>query len=389
MVIKTKIVFFFLLAISLFADDTGKNTRNYVVKNFTTAIANPMTSDTNFTTMDGKKSFKGNLSCGESTQSFLDVSYIGTSDINATVKFDKNLDGIKESTFSFNGISGVGANGIVICNANSWNNCKYYSFSYDGNTLSLIEKNRLNVGGLYCINSSCGNLSTTNKTDILNSLGGAISSVLSSYHNNYSITKTSNTGNKIEYYGQSLNDCESNNKNSLVPFSETNGDQVLKQKVNSNMSDSIVYNNLTSTSQNYTKTNQYKNTFSDYKTTNQELNNTLTLNSDLTFSYSTSKGTGTGKLVGTDLKSANFCQVTREVKGSDVYSDGTNKTVTSSTKTYEDEILECTGDNYNICPVVAGETIKYDCGKINNFAEVTSALSAVQEATNDFSCSTN
>jgi len=89
------------------------------------------------------------------------------------------------------------------------------------------------------------------------------------------------------------------------------------------------------------------------------------------------------------LKTAKYCQVTREVKGSDVYSDGTNKTVTSSTKTYEDEILQCTGDNYDVCPVVAGETIKYNCGQINNFAEVTSALSAVEEATNDFICSTN
>ena len=49
-----------------------------------------MTSDSNFTTMDGKKSFKANLSCGSSTVSFLDVSYTGTSDINVTVKLDKN-----------------------------------------------------------------------------------------------------------------------------------------------------------------------------------------------------------------------------------------------------------------------------------------------------------
>ena len=104
---------------------------------------------------------------------------------------------------------------------------------------------------------------------------------------------------------------------------------------------------------------------------------------------STTQGTGTGSLVGANLTSAKFCQITREVKGSDVYSDGTNKTVTSSTKTYEDEILQCTGANYDVCPIVAGETIKYNCGQISNFAEVTSALSAVEEATNDFTCSTN
>lgn len=383
-----KLFFFLLLASSsLFAQDTTGNTsRNYVVSNFNSAIANPMTTDTNFTTMDGKKSFKANLTCGSSTVSFLEITYTGTSDINVTVKLDKNLDGIKESTYNFTGISGVGANGVVKCNSNSWANCRYYSFSYNGNLLSLYEESRTKLGGLYCINSSCGSLATTNKTDILNSLGGAISGVLSAYHSNYMVTKTSNTGTKIEYFGQSLSNC---NGTASIPFSETNGDNVLKQKVDENMGNSIVYNNVISTSQNYTTINPYTNSFSNYKTTNQELNNTLTLNNDLSFTYSTSQGTGTGSLVGANLTSAKYCQVTRAVQGSDVYSDGTNKTITSSQITYEDEILECTGANYSVCPIVAGETIKYDCGMINNFAEVTSALSAVEEATNDFTCSTN
>lgn len=384
-----KLFFFLLLAGSslLAQDTTGNTSRNYVVSNFNSAIANPMTTDTNFTTMDGKKSFKANLTCGSSTVSFLEITYTGTSDINVTVKLDKNLDGIKESTYNFTGISGVGANGVVKCNSNSWANCRYYSFSYNGSLLSLYEESRTKLGGLYCINSSCGSLSATNQTDILNSLGGAISGVLSAYHSNYMVTKTSNTGTKIEYFGQSLSNC--NGGNTSMPFSETNGDIILKQKVDSNMSSNIVYNNVISSSQNYTKTNTYTNTFSNYKTTNQQMNNTLTLNNDLSFSYSTTQGTGTGSLVGANLTSAKFCQITREVKGSDVYSDGTNKTVTSSTKTYEDEILQCTGANYDVCPIVAGETIKYNCGQISNFAEVTSALSAVEEATNDFTCSTN
>ena len=386
-----KIVFFLLLATGLFADNTGNNTRNYVVKNFTNNIANPLTSDTNFTTMDGKKTFKANISCGNSTKSFLEISYTGTSDINVSVKLDKDLNGSKESLFNFNGISGVGTNSIVKCNPNSWNNCKYYGFSYDGNSLTLYEQSRFNAGGLYCINSSCGSLATNNKVDILNSLGGAISSILSSYHNNFMVTKTSNTGTKIEYFGQDFSNC-SNQKNfnsNSIPFSETNGDNILRQKVDENVSSSVVYNNVIDTSQNYTKTNPYNNSFGDYKNTHTQLNNTLTLNSDLSFSYSTDKGTGTGKLVGSNLANAKFCQITRPVKGSEVYSDGTNKSTTSSTISYEDEIIECVGDNYSICPVVAGETIKYDCGKINNFAEVTSALSAVEEATNDFICSTN
>ena len=74
------------------------------MSNFNSAIANPTTTDTNFTTMDGKKSFKGDLTCGSSTTSFLEVSYTGTSDINVSVKLDKDLNGTKESNFTFSGI---------------------------------------------------------------------------------------------------------------------------------------------------------------------------------------------------------------------------------------------------------------------------------------------
>ena len=42
-----------------------------------------------------------------------------------------------------------------------------------------------------------------------------------------------------------------------------NGDIILKQKVDTNMSENIVYNNVISTSQNYTKSNNYTNSFSN------------------------------------------------------------------------------------------------------------------------------
>lgn len=389
-------VFFLLIAtVFLFADDTGKTSRNYAVSNFTTAIANPITSNKSFVTMDGKKNFKGNLTCNGNTKSFLDISYSGASDINVTVNFDKDLNGSKEAVYTFSNISGVGANGVIMCTPNSWNNCNYYTFSYNGSTLSLIPKTRNDIGGAYCINSSCGNIATTRKADVLNTLGSAISSVISAYHTSYLITKTSNNGNIIEYYGQNYQDCSNltNYGTNNIAYDERNGDTLLKNKTNSSLSSNVVYNNVLDSSNRYnaSSTELKGGGFTSYKQTKKELSNTLTLNNDSTFTYTTSQGSGTGKLTGVNFTSAQFCQITKPITDATLYSDGTNKSnTTSSTTTYKDFIIECVGDSFNVCPVVssAGELIKYDCGQINNFGEVTSALSVVQEATNDFTCST-
>jgi hypothetical protein len=70
-------------------------------------------------------------------------------------------------------------------------------------------------------------------------------------------------------------------------------------------------------------------------------------------------------------------------------SDGeTRHSSIGETDTYKTTIRECTGQNYDICPVdTTREVIKSQCGENDDFAEVTSALFALQEMANDISCS--
>ncbi|MEK6659646.1 MAG: hypothetical protein AABY36_08210 [Campylobacterota bacterium] len=386
-------VIFLLLAASglLLGDDTGRQSRNYVVNNFQTAIANPMTSDSSFVTMDGRKRFQANLTCSNSARSFLEISYSGSSDIAISVLFDKDLDGSKESSFSFSGISGVAANGVIKCDSNSWNNCRYYSFIYNGTSLSLQEVSRNNIGGAYCINSSCGSLAVSQKVETLNALGGAISNVISSYHSSYLVTRTLNDGIKIEYYGQSYTDCSNLSAygTANIPYNERGGDLVIRQRLDTTLPNNVVYNNTVNNAQRQTASTELRSSFSSFKQTNQQLANTLTLNDDLTFAYTTEGRNGDGALVGDNLINAKYCQITKPIESAVVYSDGNNRAnSTTNTTTYKDFIVECIGDNFDICPVGAGEILKYDCGQIDNFGEVTSALSSINEATKDFACST-
>lgn len=86
-------------------------------------------------------------------------------------------------------------------------------------------------------------------------------------------------------------------------------------------------------------------------------------------------------------ENAKYCEVEYIENSPDAFADGTNReTATTDSSTRKVEIRECV-DNWTRCPLNPGETIKHDCGAIDDFAEVTSALSAVNEATKDMVCS--
>ena len=219
-----KIFFLLLACISLFANEysdmgkeVGTQTRNHFKNDFEGTIAKPMTSESNFKTVDGTKEFKANLTCNEQSKSYLSMSYSGASDITLNVSLDKNVDGTKESSYSFSGISGVATNGVIKCNANSWEDCKYFNWELNtSGDLQLKEVTRYDVGGAYCINSSCLNVAQNSPVTVLDTLGGAIAGVYQSYKRDFLITKTNNTGSLIEFYGQNFNEC-SNFDSSQTP----------------------------------------------------------------------------------------------------------------------------------------------------------------------------
>lgn len=70
----------------------------------------------------------------------------------------------------------------------------------------------------------------------------------------------------------------------------------------------------------------------------------------------------------------------------DIFTDNsTRSNATNDSRQWQSETRECVN---GICPVQPskGEEIKHDCGNINNFAEVISAMSAVAELAEDMIC---
>jgi len=87
-----------------------------------------------------------------------------------------------------------------------------------------------------------------------------------------------------------------------------------------------------------------------------------------------------------------YCEIKFLEENTVVFSDGeTHHSSTGDTQTWKTKIIECTGDDYSVCPYDSskGEMIKHPCGDIDNFAEATSIMMAVDEATDDFTCSSN
>lgn len=393
---KTKLFLLFLTLNLLAANEgtnTGNNLRAHYKNDFSSNVSKPLTSDAQFKTVNGTQSFNANLTCSNTTKSFLEVSYSGASDITVSVKIDSNLDGTKDKSFSFSNISGIGTNGVIKCNLNTWSNCKYYLWNLSNNNLSLQEVGRLNLGGGYCINSSCGSLAAVQKVNVLDSLGGAISSLYQTSNSKYLITKTNNDGNKIEFYGQNYEECKNYQDNKPTGSMDTT--EVIAQQ--SNDENSVYY------SLNKSVENQNSNDFDKEVDETIAVKNSVSVEgdtSDYTFTYSGTQQNedGTWSVRNNDGKvnidflnpDIKYCEVKFLEEDTVVFTDGqTHHSSVGDTQTWNTKIVECTGTNYDVCPVdtIKGEIIKHPCGDIDNFAEVTSILMAVEEATDDFTCS--
>lgn len=391
-------IFYLLIFTNLFAAnegiEVGKNLKGHF-SNVQTNVASPLTSNSDFKTVNGSKSFKANLTCNETIKPFLEISYSGTSDITINVSIDTDLNGSKDKIFSFDGVSGVGTNGIIKCSTNSWKNCKYFLWNISNNNLTLSETVLTNLGGPYCINSSCGSLSVNQKINVLDTIGGAISSMYQSSNSNYLITKTQNDGNKIVFYGQNYQDCTNYKEQAPSKSHDLDTTNVIASQSKDENSVYYVLNEEVK--------NQNTNKFdTDVKQTTV-IKNSVTVKgdtSDYTFTYSGKTQNEDGSWstrndnakVNIDFLNPNikYCEIKYLEENSILFSDGqTHHSSSGDTKTWKTKIVECTGNDYSICPVDTskGEIIKHPCGQIDNFAEATSILMAIDEAVDDFSCS--
>jgi len=379
----------FIVPVFLFSNqawDDGSSFANSILNNLKSnmdsRINNPISKGTDLYTLDNSKHSKVSITCGKD-KPFIKVGYTGTSDINIYVNGDLNFDDSYEKTWSFYGISGICANGVIKCNPNSWSNCKYYKWNFNGN-LYLSETDRNNLGGCYCINSSCGNLASSEKGRILNDLAGAIASVIKDSRM-YIVSNISQDGRYDYIYGRSIN-CEGES----IP-TNVNGDNIeslaQQKQIQEESDDNSVYSYVISGSNNANKNsnivdNDLKNKI---KQRDNEVQNSATFNKkNNSFSYEADGKNIQGDIQNGTIKDFEYCEIKYPIKDTSANYDNTTK----NTKTYKTKIVQCnkSGNNW-ICPVNAGETILHDCGKIDDFAEVTSALNSLSDAVKDLTCS--
>ena len=141
-------------------------------------ISLPMTNSAyQMQTVNGATSFPATLNAPSSAK-FLEVLIqpSGTGDLQKViVSQDLNTDGSIDNVHTVPAlVSGVCANGFISCNAGSWSNCKYYTWAaaVDGRVTEAPATIN-DLGGCYCINSSCGsNLVWVNSALVLKDIGG-------------------------------------------------------------------------------------------------------------------------------------------------------------------------------------------------------------------------
>jgi len=101
-------------------------------------------------------------------------------------------------------VSGICANGLVSCNAGTWQGCRYYRWSSDAQLqLTLNEVPTIsNMAGCYCVNSTCGSPLGGNLTKALNDLGGGAVGAIIGVDPRVTITQVETMATNIRYYGQ-------------------------------------------------------------------------------------------------------------------------------------------------------------------------------------------
>ena len=178
-----------------------------------TNISNPATSSTTqMTTLDNSISFSGQLTCPSSSQ-FLEVFVqpSSTGDLSTViVSQDTNFDGTLDYSYGVPVlVSGVCANGVISCNAGTWEFCKYYRWVADTTGRAVLtDATPKELGGCYCINNSC-NLVWQNLDVILKDLGGGVAGAVQAVKPQYSVSQVEIEGTSIKYYGQKSGSCGS------------------------------------------------------------------------------------------------------------------------------------------------------------------------------------
>ncbi|MFZ5771493.1 MAG: hypothetical protein ACOY4W_08680, partial [Thermodesulfobacteriota bacterium] len=165
----------------------------------------PLTSgETQLSTIDGSDAAAVQIS-HPSSSAFLSLAAQRAASGDLTpvrVRQDLDFDG----TFDYSyqpplPISGICANGVISCDAGTWDHCRSFSWISDNAGRVGLQATAMNtLAGCYCVNMSCG--SPGNPRDMLKDLGGGVAGVVQRMKNGYSVSRVELTESMISYYGQ-------------------------------------------------------------------------------------------------------------------------------------------------------------------------------------------
>ncbi len=202
------------MAQALDARTAGQDAGRAVLRTFGTRdalnrnLSQPMTDPAvSLKTIDGVTSFQANLTAPSSAK-FLEllIQPSGTGDLQQVlISQDLNTDGAIDNVHVVpNLVSGVCANGYISCNAGTWDNCLPFRWTSDAaGRITEAPAAITDLGGCYCINSSCGsNLVWMNSGIVLKDLGGGIVNAVHDSNPDFTITSVATDLTTISYFGQ-------------------------------------------------------------------------------------------------------------------------------------------------------------------------------------------
>lgn len=165
-------------------------------------------------TVDNSRTFTPNIACSK-TATLLEVMVQpgSTGDLRqVTIARDTNLDGTLDRTFNLPlAVSGICANGILSCNAGTWDECSSFRWTADPAGAPGLDKVDMSaLAGCYCINASCGsNLAWSNMASVLRDIGGGVIGALTTADPRYGIAEAMIDGPVIRYVGAQSTACAS------------------------------------------------------------------------------------------------------------------------------------------------------------------------------------
>lgn len=172
---------------------------------FTEKLTSPLSTSTPMQSVNGS-TFDAQLTCPASDVYLrTTMAPTGSSDIaQLTVELDANLDGTLDTARAFAGpYSGACANGLVQCDAGTWNNCRYFRWAALNGAPGLEEVSARDVGACYCFNASCGqNLLFVNGQKIVTDIGAGVLAASQSIFPRVMASRTQSDALSVSYYGQ-------------------------------------------------------------------------------------------------------------------------------------------------------------------------------------------